>query len=232
VQSGTATAVAVRARRSRLSREQLGRAGLEIVDREGLDALSMRRLAEALGVGKMTLYGHVRSKDELIDAIIDAAVGPARLGPADPPQARAPWRDQLGELMRAAHRNLNAHPALVAIRFTRPIVRPDSLRFGEAGMRILHAAGFDSEEAARAFRLLFTFVFGYAGLSPETNVEEARRQAAVAIAGLPPDEYPNLTGAAGPFSAAMAGEEQFEYGLELILDGLEARLASRSATDD
>jgi AcrR family transcriptional regulator len=219
--------MAVRARRSRLSREQLGRAGLEIVDREGLEGLSMRRLADALGVGKMTLYGHVRSKDELIDAIIDVAVGLA-----DPPETRGPWRDQLGALMRATHRNLNAHPALVAIRFTRPIVRPDSLRFGEAGMRILHAAGFDSDEAARAFRLLFTFVFGYAGLSPETTVEEARRQAAVAIAGLSPDEYPNLTGAAGPFSAAMAGEEQFEYGLERILDGLEARLASRSAPRD
>ena len=227
MQSGTAVAVAV-SRRSRLSREQLGRAGLEIVDREGLDALSMRRLAEALGVGKMTLYGHVRSKDELIDAIIDVAVGLA-----DPPETReGPWRDQLAALMRTAHHNLNAHPALVAIRFSRPIVRPDSLRFGEAGMRILRAAGFDSEEAARAFRLLFTFVFGYAGLSPETNVEEARRQAAVAIAGLAPDEYPNLTGAAVPFSAAMAGEEQFEYGLERILDGLEARLAGRAATAD
>jgi AcrR family transcriptional regulator len=225
MQSGTAVVMAVRARKSRLSREQLGRAGLEIVDREGLDALSMRRLAEGLGVGKMTLYGHVRSKDELIDAIIDVAVELA-----DPPETReGPWRDQLAALMRAAHRNLTAHPALVAIRFSRPIVRPDSLRFGEAGMRILRAAGFDSEEAARAFRLLFTFVFGYAGLSPETNVEEARRQAAVAIAGLPPDEYPNLTEAAAPFSAAMAGEEQFEYGLERILDGLEARLASRSA---
>jgi AcrR family transcriptional regulator len=228
MQPGTAIIVPVSARRSRLSREELGRAGLEIVDREGLEGLTMRRLADALGVGKMTLYGHVRSKEELIDAIIDVAVGLA-----DPPETRGgSWRDQLGALMRAAHRNLNAHPALVAIRFTRPIVRPDSLRFGEAGMRILESAGFDAEESARAFRLLFTYIFGYAGLSPEATVQEARRQAAVAIAGLSPDEYPRLTGAAAAFSAAMAGQDQFEYGLERILDGLQARLADRSPAQD
>lgn len=228
MQSGSAATMALRPRRSRLSREELGRAGLQIVDREGLEALSMRRLADALGVGKMTLYGHVRSKEELIDAIIDVAAAAADAGSAGRRGRRGSWRDQLFQLMREAHRNLEAHPALVSIRLTRPIVRPDSLRFGEAGMRILASAGFDAEESARAFRLLFTYVFGYAGLSPASGAEEARRQAAVAIAGLPPDQYPHLTAAAGPFSAAMAGEEQFEYGLERILDGLEARLAAQA----
>lgn len=226
MQTGTVITVAVRVGRSRLSREQLGRAGLEIVDREGLEGLSMRRLADALGVGKMTLYGYVRSKDELVDAIIDVAVGEA-----EPPDTRGSWRDQLGALMRTRHRNLNAHPGLVAIRFTRPVVRPDALRFGEAGMRILASAGFDAQESARAFRLLFTYVVGYAGLSPQATTEDARRQAAVAIAGLPADEYPHLTGAADPFSAAMGGEGQFEHGLELILDGLESRLQARSTRD-
>jgi AcrR family transcriptional regulator len=226
MQLGTAVTVAVRAKRSRLSRQDLGRAGLEIVDREGMEGLTMRRLAEVLGVGKMTLYGHVRSKEELIDAIVDVAVGTA-----DPPATEGTWREQLGALMRSRHESLNAHPGLVAIRFTRPVVRPDALRFGEAGMRILAAAGFDAGESARAFRLLFTYVVGYAGLSPQATVDEARRQAAVAIAGLPPDEYPHLTGAADAFSAAMAGEEQFEQGLELILDGLESRLRDRGPPD-
>jgi AcrR family transcriptional regulator len=216
------TGADVRGRGGRLSPEQIGRAGLEIVDREGLEALSMRRLADALGVGTMTLYGYVRSKDEVIDAIIDVAVALA-----EPAVLRGTWRDQLAALMRTRRRNLNAHPALVAIRFTRPIVRPEALRFGEAGMRILTSAGFDAEEAARAFRLLYTFVFGYAGLSPDATTEQARRQVAVAVAGLPPDEYRALMGAAPEFSAATAGDEAFEYGLELILDGLEARLASR-----
>jgi AcrR family transcriptional regulator len=210
-------------RQRRLSREDLARAALEILDRDGVDALSMRRLAQILGVGTMTLYGHVRSKDELLDLVLDEASSGGRPAPRD-----GPWRDQLRQLMHGAHDNLNAHPGIVAIRMTRPIVRPDALRFGEHGMRILRSAGFDAEEAAQAFRLLFTYVFGYAGLSPRAAIEEARRQAAVAIAGLSPDEYPALTGAAAAFSAAMAGEEQFEYGLERILDGLECRLGDRT----
>lgn len=223
MQAGTGRAVAVSPRERGLSREKLGRAALEIVDREGLRSLSMRRLADELGVGKMTLYGHVRSKDELLDAVIDAAVAEREI-----PVRNGPWRQQLGELMRRSHRNLTAHPALVSIRLERPVVRPDALRFGEAGMAILQGAGFDAEEAARAFRLLYTYVVGYAGLSPAARVDESRRMAAVAIAGLDPNEYPNLTDAAAAFSAAMAGEEQFEYGLECILDGLEARLAELS----
>ena len=93
-------------------------------------------------------------------------------------------------------------------------------------MGILLDAGFDKREAAQSYRLLFTYVVGFASLSPEQTADEARRQAAAAIAMLPPEAYPNLSQAAAEASAAMAGEEQFQYGLERILDGLEARLAA------
>lgn len=206
-------------RNSRVSRAQIARAALQIIDKDGLDGLSMRRVAAKLGVGTMTLYGHFRSKDELLDAVIDEAVEPHGL-----PTAKGPWRDQIRELLNVAHRNLTAHPALVHIRFRQPVLRPEALKFGEAGMGILRAAGFPAADAAGAFRLLFTYTFGYSGLSPEASSEEARRQAAAAVAGLAPDEYPNLVDTAPEFSAAMAGQKQFEYGVERILDGLEARL--------
>jgi hypothetical protein len=96
-------------------------------------------------------------------------------------------------------------------------------------LAILHDAGFDAAEATQAFRLLFTYTFGFAGLSPEQTATDAQRQAAAAIAALPPEAYPNLTRAAPHASKAMAGQEQFEYGLERILDGLEGRLANRRA---
>jgi hypothetical protein len=96
-------------------------------------------------------------------------------------------------------------------------------------MGILHEAGFDSREAAQVFRLLFTYIFGFAGLSPDQTAAAARRQAQVAIAVLPPEDYPNLTAAAAEASMAMAGEEQFEYGLERILDGLQARLDQKAS---
>jgi AcrR family transcriptional regulator len=207
-------------RRGRLSREQVARAALDIVDREGLDGLSMRGVAEAVGVGTMTLYGYFRSKDELLDAVIDAAVEDV-----DPSVSGEHWREQLRELVRAARRMLVRHPGLVQIRFRQPVLRPEALRFSEVGLGVLRAAGFDNAEATRAFRLLFTYTFGFAGLSPDETTEEARRQAAAAISVLPPERYPHLSAAAAEASEAMAGEEQFEYGLERILDGLEARLA-------
>ena len=218
----TDQAVKTRAgRRPGLSRRQVTAAALEIVDREGLDALTMQRLADALGVGTMTLYGYVRSKDELLDAVVDAAVEGV-----EPLSGEGSWRERGRELATVAYRMLARHPALVQIRLRQPVLRPEALRFGEAAMGILLDAGFDKREAAQSYRLLFTYVVGFASLSPEQTADEARRQAAAAIAMLPPEAYPNLSQAAAEASAAMAGEEQFQYGLERILDGLEARLAA------
>lgn len=204
--------------RQATTRQEIARAALEIVDRDGLDALTMQRVAEAVGAGTMTVYGYVRSKEELLDAMVDAAVEDV-----EPPPGKGSWRQQLHDLAHVAHDMLTRHPALVQIRLRQPVLRPESLRFGEAVLRILHEAGFESREATQAFRLLFTFVFGFAGLSPEQSAEAARREAAAAIAGLPAEQFPHLTGAAAEASMAMAGEAQFEYGLERILDGLEAR---------
>ncbi len=101
------------------------------------------------------------------------------------------------------------------------MLRPEALRFGEAVLGILYDAGFESAEAALSFRLLFTYLLGYAALSPSDTTEQQRRQAAAAIAQLPEDMYPNLKRAADEASRAMAGEEAFAFGLERILDGLE-----------
>jgi AcrR family transcriptional regulator len=202
-----------------LTRDEIASTALALVDRDGLDALTMQRVAAELGVGTMTLYGYVRSKGELLDAVIDAATAPRH-----PLSGEGSWRDQLRELIDRAHELLHRHPALVQIRMRQPVLRPDSLRFGEAALRILHGAGLDSDAAAKSFRLLFTYVHGYAALSPAATAEDARRQAATAIAALPAERFPHLRAAAAEASAAMAGEEAFRFGLELILDGIEARL--------
>jgi AcrR family transcriptional regulator len=212
-----------RGRRPRLSRERIAKAALELADQEGLAALSMQRVADALGVGTMTLYGYFRSKEELLDAVVDAAA-------AEPHKRltrRGSWRQQLKATVNVAYGALTRHPALVQIRFMRPVLRPDALRFGERLIGILREAGFDGTEAAQAFRLLFTYTFGFAGLSPERSAEEARREAAVAAASLPPEKFPNMTEVAAEWTRAMAGPEQFNYGLDRILDGLEAHLQRR-----
>ena len=201
------------------TREDVARAALELADAEGLEALSMRRLAGELGVGTMTLYGYFRNKGELLDGIVDAAVEDAEDLRSD-----GHWRDSLRAAALTARGNMLRHPALVELRFRRPVLRPEALRFAETIMAILTEAGMPRDEAARAFRLLFTFLFGYAALSPVGGEDAAARSARSALAALPPDRYPALTAAVEEAAAAMAGEETFVFGLDLILDGIAARL--------
>lgn len=190
-----------------------------MIDRDGLEALSMQRLAERAGIGTMTLYGYFRSKDELLQAVVDVAVKPAKR-----PGTEGGWQEQMRAVVDAAHRTLTRHPALVQIRFRQPILRPDALRFAEAVIGILREAGVEAHEAASAFRLIFTYTFGFAGLSPARATDQARKQAANAAAALPADEFPNLTATAAEWTQAMAGSDQFHYGLDRILDGLQAKL--------
>jgi AcrR family transcriptional regulator len=220
-QEGTVATRARRARgaRSPLSREQIARVALAYLDRHGLEALSMRRLADELGVGTMTLYHYFRTKRELLDAVMDLAFAEREL-----PAPEGDWRDQLREIATAARAVLSRHPGLVQVRVMQPILRPEALRFGELGLKVLQDAGFPPEEAAKAFRLLFTYTFGFAAFSPEATAEEAREAAMAAISDLPAEYYPKLSAAVEEAAAAMGGDAVFNYGLERILDGLEGRL--------
>lgn len=219
-QTPTRTPSSRRGRKPGFTREQIAQVALELVDREGLEGLSMQRLAKRLDMGTMTLYGYFRDKDELLQAVVDAAV---RTSAGRQPLLGS-WREQMSAHVHNAYRAVSRHPALVAIRFRQPILRPDALRFGEEIMRILLEAGFAADEAAGGFRLIFTYTFGFAGLSPERAVTQSRRQAAAAAVGLDPERFPNLTATAEHWTKAIAGAEQFAWGLERILDGLEVRL--------
>lgn len=208
--------------RARLTRDQVARAALELCDVHGLGALSMRRLAEHLGVGTMTLYGYFRSKDELLDALVDAAVADR-----EPVELSGTWQDQLRQLMQATRRGLTLHPSLVKVRAERPVLRPEALRFAESGVSILRGAGFGRQDAARSFRLLFTYVFGYVSFSPEETAEDARRRSREAVAGLPADQYPAVHDTAEELAEAMAGQATFDFGLDRIIDGLAAHLPAQ-----
>ena len=208
----------VRAPRGGLTREDIAAAALAVADSQGLDALSMRGLAERLGVGTMTLYGYFRNKDELLDALVDAAAAETPF-----PEVSGDWTVQLRGVVRSARDGLLRHPSVVELRVRRPVLRPEALRFGEAILRILRGAGFDIPEAVAAFRLLFTYTVGFAALSPAESTAEDREAARTALAALPPEEFPALTEARDAASAAMGGEEIFAYGLGRIIDGLAAR---------
>jgi AcrR family transcriptional regulator len=199
-----------------VSRERIVRAALDLLDRDGLDALSMRRIAAEVGVTAMTLYVYFRNKDELLDAVVDAGADEITL-----PSQEGPWKLQMSELLHEVRRALERHPGALRDRLTRPFLGPGVLRLPETALRILEAAGFEKEDAVRAYRALFSYTFGYASFSSEANAEEARRKARVALASLPEDEYPAMIAASAELTEAMAGDAAFDFGLDRLLDGLE-----------
>lgn len=176
----------------------------------------MRRLASELGVGTMTLYGYFRNKDELLDAIVDHAAEDLELPPAD-----APWREGVAAIAREIRGVLERHPSGLRIRLTRPMLSPGALRSAERAYELLARAGFSAALAARCYRTIFLYAFAFASFTQSESMEEVRRRSVAAALSLPPDEYPRLHAAAAEVAAAMAGDEQFEFGLALILDGIE-----------
>lgn len=211
-----------RSDRAPLSRERIARAGLELADRDGVDALSMRRLAAELRAGTMTLYGHFKDKRELLDAVIDIAVTEQEL-----PRFEGPWRDQIRQLVAYSNELFARHPSVVEIWARQPVLGARGLRWVEAGLEILENAGFESEEAVKAFRLLVVYTYGFALFGAPRSGLAARDSASAALEALPTGDYPHLTRSARAFAAAMGSEEAFEYGLHRLLDGLETSLAAR-----
>lgn len=200
---------------SGLSRERILEAALEIVQAEGVDALSMRRLAQELDVWPMSVYRYFQDKDALLDAM--AADGFEQI--ASPP-AGGSWRAQMHALLGQAARSITASPGLAA-RLPRAFLSEGALKLPEAGMAILSAAGFPPAEAATAWRALWSYTFGFA-----TFRAESARGVRAAIAALPEEGYPALAEAGDELADALASDDEFAIGLDRLLDGIETRAAS------
>lgn len=206
--------------RAKLTREQILRATWRLLDREGLSAFSMRRLAGLLGVAPMTLYSYFEDKDALLDSVLDLGADRFEI-----PAPAGQWREGLRELCRELYDTLCEHPFIVDLRRGRPILNPGALRFTEAAMQTLSGAGFSVDEAPRALRPLFVYTFGYAAFSAPELDEPTERRALAALLTVSADRYPAVTAAAPALAASLGGREQFEYGLDRILDGLQSELA-------
>ena len=198
-----------------LSRARILDAALSFLDREGLEALTIRRLATDLGVGAMTLYGYFRTKDELLDAMIDSGAEQLFHAPL-----AGTWDAQLRQLFVNLYRTHLQHPGVVELRFKRPLLSPGALRFTEMSMRILRDGGFSDREAARAYRVLFVYTFGFAAFGPGRRPLADRQQTLTALRRLPPEVYPVLREAAEEAADAMADQSLFEFGLDLLIEGL------------
>jgi AcrR family transcriptional regulator len=200
--------------RGELTREEIVACALELLDETG--GFTMRKVAERLDVGTMTLYGHFRHKDELLQAVVEAGV-PRVVAPTD-----GPWHERLKALMLALHEEVSAHPGLARLRFERPIVSAGALEITEAAMAMLDEGGFDTGEAATAYRALFLFVLGAAAFGPTRDAEHQRAATREALAQLDRDHFPALLAAATDAERAMGDPAVVERGLAAMLQGLAA----------
>ena len=204
------------------------RAALETLDEVGLDSLTMRRLADRLGVQSPSLYWHVRDKDELLSLIADAIC--AEIEPPDPHQS---WISQLEALAWEYRRVLRGHRDAALVLANTPPVGPNRLRLAERMLAVLVNAGFTPAVAALAGRLLTDF-------ATNAIIEEERDQAMAAApatdAGgigdwsslLSAEEYPTLVALASDLTHAEP-EARFRFGLDILVAGLLARAAPRPA---
>jgi AcrR family transcriptional regulator len=207
--------------RQRLSRERVLRAAIDQADQRGLEALTMRTLAESLDVAPMALYRHVSNKDDLIDAIVDVVF--AEIGV---PAGGGDWKTAMRRRAIAVRDALLRHPWAIGLMESRRSPGPANLRHHDAVIGRLRAAGFDVEMAAHAYSLLDSYIYGFALTKmnlPFGGSEQVSEVAETMLAPFPANEYPNLVEFITEHAMKPGYDygDEFEYGLDLILDGLE-----------
>jgi AcrR family transcriptional regulator len=207
----------VEAKRRPLSRPRVLEAAVKFADREGLDALSMRKLGADLGVEAMSLYNHVPNKDALLDGMVEVLLGELEVPPEE-----AGWEERVRDAYRGFRRLARRHPNIFPLLVLRPPDTMDGVWLVEEFLKTMRGAGFDAATALYAFRTLSAYATGYAmaeirGFAMEPG--GGRDGAAI----LPAEEFPNIA-EVGEKLGGVDRDAEFEFGLDLILGGLRERL--------
>lgn len=207
-------------KRAPLTRASIEEVALRLADREGLEALTMRRLAQALGVEAMSLYHHVAGKDALLDALVERVVEELFL-----PSAEGDWRSEMRRRALTAHAVLMAHPWATMLFVARLNVGPHMLRYVDGTLGCLRAAGFSWAHADHVWSALDAFTYGFTlqrlnfPLAPEAYASSAEGF----LPSLPPETHPHLRGLAVEVIAGRHdGIQHLEFGLDVLLEGFEA----------
>jgi AcrR family transcriptional regulator len=196
---------------------------MAILEKEGIDAVSMRRVAQALDTGPASLYAHVRNRDELCELMFDRVLGSVEVPVPDPER----WRAQLKDLARAQVRAMIAYPGIAKVVMNALIpVGPNVLRHAEAHLALLKAGGLSDKAAAYAFDALGLYCKAYAveasawqsGEVDRAELAERGRQLGEYLNALP-DAFPTMH-AIGPLFSADTAAERFEFALDAFIAGL------------
>ncbi|MER6784046.1 TetR/AcrR family transcriptional regulator C-terminal domain-containing protein [Streptomyces sp. NPDC000658] len=217
----------------RLSRERVLTAALDLVDEEGLSALSMRRLGARLGVEAMALYRYAEGKDALLDGLVEALYLELveRLSAGSPPEGATPpdpaaWRGELHRIARAMYGVCMAHPQAVPLLTTRMLAVPLArrplavLKEHERVLALLRDAGLGPDRTAAVFRAFTGWVLGYVSVELRAmvdNPEEKDPAFRLGLHRMPPQELPRLRESAETL-AVRGGPESLEAGLDALLD--------------
>jgi AcrR family transcriptional regulator len=208
-----------RANAAPLSRERIMQTALHLADEGGLDNISMRKLAQALCVEAMSLYNHVSNKDEVLDGIADLVVSEIEV-----PEIGGDWRQSLRRRAISAHTVLRSHPWSPLLIASRINVGPAMLRYINATLGCMREAGFSYELADRAWNALDSHIYGFTLLEMNFPLDPSEYVGAATqfIHLLPQETHPYMRELTQlVIDGKHRGTQSFEFGLDLLLSGLE-----------
>ena len=208
-------------RRVPVTRDRVMTAAIGLADEGGIDALTMRRIGQALGVEAMALYRHVSNKDDIIDGIVDlvwAEIGPTEID--------TDWKEAMRERAIKLRDGLLRHRWAIGLMESRTNPGPASLQHHDAVIGCLRASGFHMAMAAHAYSLLDSYIYGFALTKmnlPFESTADITEMAQSMLQPFPLNAYPNLADFITEHAMQPGYDyaNEFEYGLDLILDGLE-----------
>jgi AcrR family transcriptional regulator len=207
--------------RARLNRDRVLRAAVALADEGGIEALTMRKLAQTLGVEAMSLYNHVANKDDILDGIVDVVFGEIGLPPMD-----VDWKTSMRQRAISARDVLSRHPWAIGLMESRSKPGRATLQHHDAVIGALRKGGFSLPMTAHAYSVLDGYIYGFAlthtNLPFETS-EETAELAQDIMGRFSAHEYPHLTELTVQHVLQPGYDyvREFEFGLDLILDGLE-----------
>ncbi|HWK25802.1 MAG TPA: TetR/AcrR family transcriptional regulator [Solirubrobacter sp.] len=206
-----------------LTREKIVDAALALLERDGLQALSMRRLAQELGTGAASLYWHVGDKEELLNLLLDRIVGETQVPDPDPDD----WQGAVKRLARGIRRHFAERRDAAQLSLGRIPAGPHSLPVLERNLAVLAASALPAHVVAYAADLLALYVGAFAyEESVQTETPASDEQLRDYFAALPPDRFPILSGLAAELTAGSV-DDRFEFALDVLISGLEAVAARR-----
>jgi AcrR family transcriptional regulator len=206
-----------------LTRDRVLLAAMEIADAGGIASLTIRSLAQALGVKPMSVYYYVANKDEILDSIVDLVFSEIEL-----PDVGGEWQSELRRRCHSARSVLKRHPWAIGLLESRTSPGPATMHHHDAVLGTLRAAGFSIELTAHAYALIDSYTYGFAlqeAALPFDGPDSISEVAEQIITPIAPGDYPHLVELATEhvLRPGYSFGDEFEWGLNLILDGLSSR---------